>query len=69
MEHTTDSNVSNDDIVEINKIVNSIKSNSEVSGEYMNLYADFEYEIEQAVIQTREAVTEQVTENDFLFQA
>lgn len=29
----------------------------------MNLYADFEYEIEQAVIQTREEVTEQVTEN------
>ena len=28
----------------------------------MNLYADFEYEIEQAVIQTREEVTEQVTE-------
>ncbi len=62
MEHTTDSNVSNDDIVEINKLVNSIKSNAEVSGEYMNLYADFEYEIEQAVIQTREEVTEQVTE-------
>ena len=28
----------------------------------MNLYADFEYEIEQAVIQTREEVTEKVTE-------
>lgn len=63
MEHTTDSNVSNDDIAEIRKLVNSIKSNAEVSGEYMNLYADFEYEIEQAVIQAKAEVTEQVTEN------